>query len=82
MKRTNDGTSFGIGLFASYLAVAAGALAAGVVLGGWLAFETGHWRGFKSWVESMADGAVLLAAGLLVAVAVLGLVMSYRTATT
>ena len=62
MKRTNDNTSFGLGLFASYLAVAAGALAAGVVLGGWLA-GLGYLLGF-----GVAGGLVAVAGGVVLAV--------------
>lgn len=58
----------------SHLVVAVTALAAGVVTGGWLAFETGYWRAFKGWIEGLGGAATLLVLGLLaVAVAVTAL---------
>jgi hypothetical protein len=63
---------------ASHLAVAVTALAAGVVTGGWLAFETGHWEGFKATIEGLAGGGLLLAGGLLAVTAVVTLLATYR----
>jgi len=67
-------------LLASHLVVAVSALAAGVVLGGWLAFETGYWRDFRAWVESMADTAALLAVALLLVAAAVSVATTYRSA--
>lgn len=56
----------------SHLIVALTALAAGVVTGGWIAFETGYWQGFKQLIEGLAGAAVFLVVALLtVAVAVI-----------
>jgi hypothetical protein len=53
----------------SHLVVAAASALAGVVLGGWLAFETGYWRGFKSLIEGVSGGALVVGLAL-VAIAV------------
>lgn len=54
-----------LALLLGHLAVAVLSAAGGVILGGWLAFETGYWRGFKAWIEGLGDGATALAVGLL-----------------
>lgn len=65
----------------SYLVVALTALAAGIVTGGWLAFETAHWRGFKQLIEGLAGTAVFVVVALLtVAAAVIVLATYERTA--
>lgn len=51
------------------------AAVAGVWLGGWLAFETAYWRGFKSLVESTPADAGLPVGAVLLLVAV-GLVVA------
>lgn len=62
----------------SHLAVGANSLLAGVVLGGWLAFETGYWAGFKSLVEGSAAVGVPLAVGLCLLALALSLLTSLR----
>lgn len=62
----------------SHLAVGATSLLAGVVLGGWLAFETGHWRAFRSFVEGSAAVGVTLAVGLCLLALAVSLLASYR----
>ncbi|WP_255194905.1 hypothetical protein [Halorarius litoreus] len=58
----------------SHLVASLTALAAGVVAGGWLAFETAHWRGFKELIEGLAGTALFVVVALLtVAVAVTAL---------
>ena len=71
---TRDGT---ISLL-SHLAVGATSLLAGVVLGGWLAFETRHWEAFKSLVEGSAAVGVTLAVGLCLLALALSLLTSFR----
>jgi predicted permease len=56
-------------------------LLAGVVLGGWLAFETSHWRAFRSAVEGSAAVGVPLAVGLSLLALVVSLLASYRRVT-
>lgn len=72
------GGAFGsVATLLSHLVVGVVSLIAGVVLGGWLAFETGYWRAFRAWIEVLGDGAMALAVGLgLVAVGV-SLVVAY-----
>lgn len=67
----------GITSLLSHLAVGVTSLLAGVVLGGWLAFETGHWEGFESLVEGTVVGAGL-AVGLCLLALGVSLVASYR----
>lgn len=64
----------------SHLVVAALCLAAGVLLGGWVAFETGYWGGFKTAIEGLAGVVpalvtvlLLLAVGLSAATTYVGL---------
>jgi MFS family permease len=59
------------------LGAVAVALVAGVLLGGWLAFETAHWRGFKSFVEGVPVGSALHL-GVLLALVALALVVGSR----
>jgi hypothetical protein len=66
---------------ASHLVVALTALAAGIVTGGWLAFETGYWQGFKATIEGLASGGLLLVVGLLAVAAVVTLLATYRQTT-
>ncbi|MFC4358422.1 hypothetical protein ACFO0N_10770 [Halobium salinum] len=61
---------------AGALGAVAVAVVAGVPVGGWLAFETAYWRGFKSVVEGAPLGG-LSVTGLLLLVAV-GLVVASR----
>jgi len=76
----NDSTvTNAVVLLASHLVVAASALFAGVVLGGWLAFETGYWRGFRAWVNSLADAAALIAVALLLIAGAVSMVTTYRS---
>lgn len=82
MKPSEKQRNTTVVLLGSHLVVAVTALAAGVVLGGWLAFETGYWRGFRAWVHSLADAAALLALGLLVIAVGIGLATTYRHAAT
>jgi hypothetical protein len=79
-KDTESSTNSVVVLLASHLAVAASALAAGFVLGGWVAFETGHWRDFRAWVESMADTAALVAVALLLVAAAVSVATTYQRA--
>jgi hypothetical protein len=53
------------------------ALVAGVVLGGWLAFETTHWRGFESLVEGVPIGSAFHF-GVLLVLAALALLAGSR----
>lgn len=63
---TTDSTGSGVAIaLGSHLAVGLTSLLAGVILGGWLAFETGHWRAFKGWIEGLGGAATLLVVGLL-----------------
>lgn len=66
----------------SHLVVAVTALAAGIVAGGWLAFETGHWRAFKSWIEGLAGVATLLVVGLLGVALAVSVLAAYSRAST
>jgi hypothetical protein len=78
MKENDFTVTNGAVLLASHLVVTVSGLAAGVVLGGWLAFETGYWRGFRAWVESMADTAALLAVALLLVAGAVSVATTYR----
>lgn len=80
MRDDDSSATDAVVLLASHLVVAVSALAAGVVLGGWLAFETGYWRGFRAWVNSMADAAALLAVALLLIAGAVSLAAAYRSA--
>jgi hypothetical protein len=51
----------------------AAALVAGVWVGGWIAFETDHWQGFKSLVEGAPVGSALHV-GLLFFLVAVGLI--------
>lgn len=78
MENNDSNTTNAVALLASHLVVAVTALVAGVVLGGWLAFETGYWRDFRAWVESMADTAALLAIALLLVAAAVSVATTYH----
>lgn len=62
-------------LLLGYLAVTVGSTVGGILIGGWLAFETDHWQEFKAVIEGLGDGAVMLAVGLVVVAVVVGLVV-------
>lgn len=62
-------------LLLGYLIVTIISVVGGVLIGGWLAFETDHWQEFKVMIEGLGDGAVLLAVGLVVVAVVVGLVI-------
>lgn len=64
----------------SHLVVSLTALAAGVVVGGWLAFETGHWRGFKRLIEGLAGTAMFLVVALLTVAAAVTTLATYAEA--
>lgn len=57
-------------LLVGHLSAVALSVGAGVLIGGWIAFETDHWQEFKGVAEALGDSAVLLA-GALVLVAVI-----------
>lgn len=52
-------------LVLGYLSATVLSAIGGIVIGGWLAFETDHWKDFKAIMEGLGDDAVLLAVGLL-----------------
>lgn len=79
MKSGNKSRNGAI-LLVSHLVVAVSALAAGVIIGGYVAFETGYWEGFRAWVNSLADAAALLAVCLLLVAVAVGVATAYRTA--
>jgi hypothetical protein len=80
MNSNSSSKTDAVVLLASHLVVAVSALFAGVVLGGWLAFETGYWRGFRAWVNSLADAAALIAVALLLIAGAVSVVTTYRSA--
>lgn len=77
----DTGHATAVGTLASHLLVAIAALGAGVVLGGWVAFETGDWRSFKAGIESLSGLAIPLVVGLLTLAVGTGAAAAYtRTA--
>lgn len=69
-------------LLTSVVTTALGAVA-GVLIGGWLAFETPRWRGFKRTVENMEVLTALdLGVGLLVLALLIGGLVAYARRTT
>lgn len=52
-------------LILGYLSATVLSAIGGIVIGGWLAFETDHWKDFKVIMEGLGNDAVLLAVGLL-----------------
>lgn len=66
-------------LFGSHLAVGVLSAAAGVVIGGLIAFETGYWFRFREWIHGLGRTAVALAAGLLLLAVVVSLVAAVRS---
>lgn len=79
MPPDGPSTSTTAASFAGHLVAVAAALVAGIVLGGWIAFETGRWTAYKGWIEAIGDGALLLAAGLVVISVVASLVVMATT---
>jgi uncharacterized membrane protein len=77
---TGPDTTTVVASLASHLLVALTALVAGVVTGGWIAFETGYWRGFKDTIEGLAGGGLPLVVALLAVTAVVTLLATYRQA--
>lgn len=64
----------------SHLLVALTALAAGVLAGGWVAFETGHYRQFKALIEGLAGTATFLVVTLLVVAGAVTVLATYGQA--
>lgn len=84
MAPTDQREASGLPVLLTGLATTALGAVAGVLIGGWLAFEWGGWRGFKNTVENLDVVTALdLGIGVLVLALLVAVMGAYarRTAT-